>query len=364
MVQQFINSHYAVFFYFCKIFAAYMIKKTIIGIIFCCIAIESYAQKTDTIIHTNSNILLGEIKKLNDGIISFKMDGMGTIDFKIDKVNTFRSNKYFHIVGRDGTQYYGSVDTSSTDRMVKINLINGTKLMHVEDIVSLYPIRKNFWLRTSGVFSLGFSYSKGSGIASLNTSGKLDYRNRKSYTELNWNEIATVQKDTISSNKSDITLNFQRLLVRKWYIGFNAEASANSELGLDLRVLAGFSFINYLVQNYHNRLYLSIGSSANREWANKEENPVDNLEGLLGMHYHYFKYTDPEIHITTYLNTYPNFSTLNRWRMNYYLDAKIEIVNDFFVGLNFYYDFDSKPISQTASNKDYGITTTISYSFH
>ena len=328
------------------------------------LSVSSFGQKTDTIIHINGNTLLGEIKKLDNGIISFKMDGMGTIKFELDKINTFSSKKHFQIIVKNGMQYYGSIDTSAVNRKVKIKLINGTEIIPVEDIIELYPIKKNFWLRTSGLFSLGFNYSKGSGIANLNTSGKLDYRNRKSYTELNWNENTTIQQDTISSNKTDVSINFQRILVRKWYIGFNTEGSSNSELGLDLRVLVGLSIINYLVQNYHNRLYLSIGSNANREWAHGVKTPINNFEGLLGLNYHYFKYTNPEIHITTYLNAYPNFTTPSRWRVNYSVDAMVEIISDFYVGVSFYYDFDNKPVSTDASTNDYGITTTISFSFH
>jgi len=42
----------------------------------------------------------------------------------------------------------------------------------------------------------------------------------------------------------------------------------------------------------------------------------------------------------------------------------IEIINDFSVGINFYYNYDSKLVSDNASTNDYGITTTFSYSFH
>ncbi len=340
------------------------IHKTVLATIILLIGLSSYAQKTDTIVHINGNVLLGEIKKLDNGIVTFKMDGMGTIKFEMDKINTFSSDKYFQVIVKSGMTYYGSFDTSSVSRMVKLSVMNGSELIPVENLVEMYPIKKNFWLRTSGVFSLGFSYSKGSGIASLTSSGKLDYRNRKSYTYLDWNENTTIQMDTITSNKSDLSLHYQRQIVRKWYFGLGAGANSNSELGLDLRTLAGFSVIYYLVQNYHNRLYLSGGGSGNKEWSDGEETPANNIEGVLGVNYHFFKYTNPEININTNITTYPSLTTTGRWRVNYMLDAKVEVINDFHVGINYYYNFDSKPASADAANDDYGITTTISYTFH
>ncbi|MAZ93382.1 MAG: hypothetical protein CMF58_03110 [Lentimicrobiaceae bacterium] len=323
-----------------------------------------FGQKTDTIVHINGNILLGEIKKLNDGIITYKMDGMGTIKFQVDKINTFKSEKSFQVVLKDGKQYFGSFDTCGIDRYVNLILINGSERLFIEDIIELYPIKKNFWLRTSGSLGLGFNYSKGSDIATLTTSGSLYHRNRHTYAELSWSDNTTYQSDSINSNKSDANLMMQRLIYHKWYLGGNLEGSSNSELGYKFRILGGVSIINYIVQNYHNRLYLSLGSNANREWSMDTDEVTNNLEGLFGINYHYYKYTDPEFNITTYLKTYPNFTTPGRYRVNYYLDAKIEVISDFNVGINFYYNFDSKPISEDASREDYGIATTISYTFH
>ena len=340
------------------------LQKIIFLLVLGVCSISAIGQKTDTIVHINGNILLGEIKKLDDGIVTFKMDGMGTIKFQVDKVNTFSSEKNFQVTMNSGRTYYGKFDTSHTNRRVKLLLLNGEEILKIENIISLYPIRRNFWRRTSGVFSLGFNYSKGSGIANMTSSGKLDYRNRKTFLEFNWSQHFTFQGDTLNSKKSDIGLNMQRLLKRKWYFGMNVDGSTNSEMGYDFRLLGGASIINYLVQNYHNRLFISLGATGTREWVPEEPNPTDNLEALLGIQYHFFKFTDPEIHITTYVNTYPNITTNGRYRLNYYLDAKIEVINDFHLGVNFYYNFDSKPISETASKDDYGITTTISYSFN
>lgn len=37
---------------------------------------------------------------------------------------------------------------------------------------------------------------------------------------------------------------------------------------------------------------------------------------------------------------------------------------EIFIGLNYYYSFDSKSIDIKASKEDWGITTTFGYSFH
>ncbi len=38
-----------------------------------------YAQKTDTIVHINGNVMTGELKKIVYGVATWKMSGMGIV---------------------------------------------------------------------------------------------------------------------------------------------------------------------------------------------------------------------------------------------------------------------------------------------
>lgn len=172
---------------------------------------KSIAQKTDTIIHINGNVLTGDLKKLVYGVATWKMDGMGTISIEEPKIKTIKSDKLFEIKMYNGFIYFGSFDTSNIPRMVNIVVTNGRNLVHLEEIVEIYPLRRSFWKRTSGNFSLGANFSKGSNVGNIAFSGNLDYRKRKSYFELSWDDNNTFQADTLSSTKTDVDLAWQRL---------------------------------------------------------------------------------------------------------------------------------------------------------
>lgn len=45
------------------------------------------------------------------------------------------------------------------------------------------------------------------------------------------------------------------------------------------------------------------------------------------------------------------------------IKAKIEVLRDFYFNLTFYESFDSDPPGTSASNNDFGITISLSYSF-
>jgi len=323
-----------------------------------------FGQKTDTIIHINGNIHTGEIKRIDYGIVTFKMDGMGTIKYEMDKVQSIKSKKYFEIKLSNGLYYFGTFDTSHIKRKVKVVFSERVELIDVKSLIEVYPIKKNFWLRLHGKFDLGFDFNKGSGIGNLNFNGLLGFRKRKSYFELSWTNNTTAQADTITAAKADVTFSYQQYIKDKWSAGFRTGANQNTELGLDLRLyLAGTAILD-IVHNNRNRLYLEGGVSGNREWSNGDTTALNNMEAILSVKYKLFKFTSPEINITTDFTLFPNITTNGRLRLEYNLNSKVEVFNDFYVGLNYYYSFDSKPISTTASNEDWGITTTFGYSFH
>lgn len=210
--------------------------KHIILFVFVLVIVQNkgYSQKTDTIYHINGNILTGEFKKMKYGIASYSMDGMGTINVEEVKINAIRSNKEFEIKMKNGLIYFGSFLPSDIDRKIYIIGPTGKDLIYLDDIVEIFPLKQNFWSRIDGNFSVGANFSKSSNVGTTSFSGNLDYRKRKSFIQLSWDNNNTFQADTLSANKSDIALEWQRLLKKYWSTGLIISASQNRELGTKL----------------------------------------------------------------------------------------------------------------------------------
>lgn len=339
--------------YFILVFLTFFIQKGI-------------AQKVDTIIHINGNVLTGDLKKMVYGVATWKMDGMGTISVEEPKINTIRSTKLFEVKMKNGFIYFGSFDTSHVARKVYILMTNGKDLVNMEDIVEIYPIKRSFWMRTSGNFSLGANFSKGSNVGTIAFSGNLDYRKRKSYFNLAWDDNNTFQGDSLSSTKTDITMAWQRLLKKSWSAQVGIGASQNSELGTKLRIdlnLIGLKDISY---NSWNRLYAGAGLSVNRETPYDESAGERNdLAGLIQVVWKVFKYTNPKVWVDANISFFPYITGGPRYRSVFNLNPKVSIFNnDFKVGFKFYYNYDSKPPSEGAETTDYGINLELTYTLH
>jgi hypothetical protein len=325
---------------------------------------KGIAQKTDTVYHINGNILTGDFKKMVYGVAIWKMDGMGTISLEEVKINTMKSDKLFEIKMEDGLIYFGSFDTSNINRKVYIKHASGRDLISINDIVEIYPIKRNFWTRTSGNFSAGLNYSKGSNLATLTFSGNLDYRKRNTYFNLTWDDNNTIQADTLSSSKSDITFAWQRLLKNNWSAELSVGTEQNTELGTKLRLDLYALGLKDIIYNDWNRLYVGGGLSVNRETPYDDSGVTNDLAGLLQVVWKVFKYTIPKVWVDANINYLPYFTGPARHRIVFNLNPQVSLFSDNFkAGLSMYYNYDSNPVSD-ASRDDYGINLQLTYSFH
>jgi len=324
-----------------------------------------FAQKTDTLVSTNGNIITGEIKKIEYGLLTYKVSGMGTLSVETEKIQTLKSVKHFQIILDNGLLYFGSLDTVSGDQpKVKIVSRTQTYIVAVKSIVELFPIKKNFWLRTSGSFSLGGNYTKSSRILQLNFTGNLNYRTKKRFFQAGWNNQITLQNDSIISEKQSNTMSYRRYFKHHYSFQSQLGASSNQELNLKSRIYLNLTAGKDFIHTYRSVFYTGLGLSGNSEITDYSNSNTYNLEGVLMLNYEFYKRTDPQINITTIFDTYPSFTIKGRWRFDASLNARIEVFNDFYIGINIYNNYDNSTSLSPDKHNDWGVNTTLSYSFH
>jgi hypothetical protein len=299
------------------------------------------------------------------GVVTWKMDGMGTINLEEVKVNTIISKKQFEIKMKNGTIHFGSMDSSSIDRKVNVLVENKRELLSIEDIVEIYPIKRSFWMRTSGNFSLGANYSKGSDIATVAFSGNLNYRKKKSYFILSWDDNNSYQGDSLNSSKADATISWQRLIKNKWSAEVAITASQNTELGTKLRVSLGVLGVKDISYNIWNRLYAGAGLAVSRETPYDDSGEKEDLTGLFQVVWKVYKYTFPKVWVDSNISYLPYLTSGGRHRASFNLNPSVSIVGDHFkIGFVLYFNYDSRPPTDISSTNDYGLNLQVTYSFH
>jgi len=328
--------------------------------------INCFAQKTDTIVHKNGNILKGDFKKMEYGIVTWKMDGMGTINLEEPFVGTIISQKQFEIIMKNGRIYYSSFEASDSNGEVIITA-DGQKLsIFIDDIVEIHPIKGNFWQRFSGNLSLGGNFSKSSGLTTIAFSGNLDFRNKQTSYNTDWFLNLSYQNDSLITNNSEINTNWQHLFKNKWSSLVSLGRSQNLQLGIKERYNLSLGAIKDIANNTWSRLYIAGALSGITERSfDPNSTAQQDIAGVIHLAYDIFKYTSPKISLKSNIALIPYFTGDSRYRVNFNMNPNVSIINNNFkVGFNFYYNYDSDPPVSSLSNDDYGINLQLTYSIN
>lgn len=323
------------------------------------------AQKTDKILLDNNDWITGEIKKLDYAKLSLKTDAAGTIQIKWDRIFQIKSDKFYEISLGRGAKYYGSLDVTEENEKYKILILTEERevVVDMNRIVEITPIKNRFWTRIDGNLDLGFSYTKGSDVKQWNGGFNLYYRPTHSLTTITASSILTLQPERDPTSKQDLGISYKYFTKSNFaYTGFTA-LQQNTELGLELRTSIGLGMSKSWLRSNIQRLISTVGVIVNQETGTEGGETQINLEGLIRTEYRIFRYSDPEISLTAYFDFYPSFTVKDRYRTDLDLDLRYELFNNFYIGVSFYHNLDTKPPESAISSSDWGITTSIGYTF-
>lgn len=76
-----------------------------------------------------------------------------------------------------------------------------------------------------------------------------------------------------------------------------------------------------------------------------------------------FRYDSPKTDITTDATLFPSLTSWGRVRAEIDISATREIVSDFTFILSFYDSYDNEPPDEGAAKNDYGVVTSVGWTF-
>jgi hypothetical protein len=341
-----------------------MQRNLLICLIFICFSFLSVqAQKNDTIYLRNGDRITGELKKFEYGLLNLSTEAMKTISIEFEDINTIHSAKFFDIRTTTGNRYFGHLMKSKVLATVNIITFTDTIPKRLWDIVTITPIKQTFFQKIDGSVDFGLSYSKASDVFQCSANLQATHRTINYATKFNLSSILTDNGDEGVSRNNDIGIGLTRFLPNKWFARATAQGQENTELDLDFRLQGGIGGGYDFIRNNSIRFYGMAGLVANHEKTISSSVVSDNIEALLAAQFKWFQYRTPKIDITTNFELYPSLTINDRVRFEYDIAAKYELIKDLFFNLQFYGSSDSKPSSGGTSKSDWGIITSIGYTF-
>jgi hypothetical protein len=321
----------------------------------------SARDKTDVIILANGDRVTGEIKKVDRGLLELKTDFMGTINIEWEHIKEVTSQYAFQVELTSGARYLGSIGPADDGKLGVTGAYSQIETDVIE-VVKVTPIEDKFWDRVKASIDFGFSFKRANRVTDYNLAADASYRVEKYLTTVGFSSSLNSTQNTETTQRNVVNTQFQRFLANRWSVLALAQFTQNQELGLDFRALWGGGVGKSLVQTNNSIVTAIAAGLYNREKFIDEEAYQNSLEGLGGLTFQAFKFSDPEVDISSNLFAIPGITDWGRIRLEFEVRLRWEIFKDFYWSASAFDSFDSRPPEGTEKN-DFGVSTSVGYKF-
>jgi hypothetical protein len=319
--------------------------------------------KTDIIVLENEDRITCEILQLVRGKLTAKTDRLGTVEIEWNGVVGLQSDYYFRVENQVGTRWFGALSMVEGG-LLEIGGEAGVTTVAHHDVVEIREIERSFWSQHDGSLSFGFSFTKASQVAQLTFDWANLWRTERNLVDSRVSTIITDKdREEERTVREDFSLGYTRLLRAKWTGTLNTGFQKNDELSLAGRFLFSAATGATPLKSNLNVLRLNIGLAVNSERATTADTTAVSMEGVLSADYSLFKYETPKSDLSTSLVFYPSLTEEDRYRVDFNLKLRHELIKDLFVDLSYYTNLDSNAPGGEGKKSDYGIVTSVGWSY-
>ena len=318
---------------------------------------------SDVVVFDNGDRLTGEIKSLARGKLNFKTDATDTISIEWDNVAFLSSEQNIQVETHQGRRYLGRLKLSPALRTISVDMDGVPLEIAANDVVTLTPIEEKGINRLDGDVTAGYNFSQASEVQQFQFGLDMQIRTETRIFDLSVDNSLSDSADNEASQRSAVVLDYKRLRSNRWFTGAMIGATRNDELGIDMRTSLGAGIGRILSRTNYNSTNIESGLMVSKENLASEESDQDTLEAYVGLNWDWFRYDSPELDLSTSLQVIPNLTDWGRVRAELDISVKWEMIDDLFWQISLYDSFDSSPAVEDAEKNDYGIVTSIGYSF-
>jgi hypothetical protein len=247
-------------------------------------------------------------------------------------------------------------------------------------VVSLQRIKPTFWDALDGSLNLGFNFTQQNAKVDFSLSGDVHYAHRRTpdsthqalnlsklrrgfgLTKLSFNSTFSRQDDTEDISRLTADASHLRLLKKRWFWFLALVGEQNSQLSLDYRGTFAAGLGRFMVQT--NKLDLALLVAPGYSLEEFTGAPANNaIPLIISADLEYFTWGALDTNVSSRLSVLPILSDWGRWRINFNLTAKREVLKNVYINVGVTEAFDSDPTGANANKNDFGFTTSLGWSF-
>jgi hypothetical protein len=309
----------------------------------CCLLLGLAAQAQDSLVLKNRNVIVGEIKSLDKGVLTIET-AYSKSDFTIEwsGIREIFSKSQFLITLTNGTRINGTLESVEGGKKIVITDISGGKTeTTIEELVYLKGLKSDFWSRAYASIDLGASFTKANNLRQYNVRSKLGYLADKWQTDLFYDDTRSKQDSVAETKRTEGGIAAKYFLQKDWYLASSVNLLSNTEQALKLRTTGKIGAGRYLVHTNKQYWGLTTGLAFNNESFTNGTAGRNSLEGYFGSELNLFDIGD--LSLLNNIFVYPSLTESGRWRTDLHLDVKYELPLDFYIKTGFTLNYDNRP---------------------
>lgn len=323
-----------------------------------------FCQRGDTVYLYNGQVLIGEVQGGSLGTLYIDDIDMKVVKVKFYKIRKMNISETFKFTTIGKQTFYGVLTATQRPGWGVVYDETGLAIpLALVDILDLIPLNKEFFKRLVGNLSAGFSYAKSSEIGQLNLSTAVGFATRRWEFQLQASEIASIDSGKFSRDNESIQLFGAYTVSKNWFLSSALQYQRNLELSIARRYLELFGAGNKLVVRDSWQLYAITGISVTQEKSTEGIVNPTALEIPLMFRFNFYKFQHPDIQITTSWTGYFSLTEQGRFRYDGTTSFSWQLIRYFYLTINPYSSFDTKPPSGTGAKFDFGVAMSITYKF-
>jgi len=329
---------------------------------------HAHAAKTDIIVLANGNAVTGEIKALDFGSLEYSTDSMGTVFVDWEDVVGITSNQQLQVEVSNGARYFGNLESSDERFQINVITLSGSVELETTRIIRITPIHteESFIQRLEGDILIGYNSQKTTEVSTMNLVGDIRYRTQQYLVGLKANSTITEQTSEETSKRASISGNYQRFKGNRWFTDWFTGWDHDDALGIDQRLTGGGAVGRYVIQTNTHLLSLMGGLQAVHTTFIDypiigQEPATKDAEGRIQTRYLY-RSRNPDRRVTFTSNVFPLLEDFSHIRADTDLSISFDIISDLYFEVLLFHTYSSTP-PLGAEQEDWGITTSIGYSF-
>jgi hypothetical protein len=313
-------------------------------------------ERTDVVTLRGGLRVPGEILEMALGRLRLRTDDMGRVSIEWLRVTQIESTYPFAVEFSSGATYFGPLLPGPDG-----DLLVGARAVKLDQVVSITPVDDAFWNRVRAHADVGFSLAKANSALTLSADAGFDYRGEKFGGSVAASTYLQTSSQVSAATENSLALTGSYYFM-PWRVSLLGSLDQNAELALDLRLSLGTDIAYAPVRNSFMELWLAAGVTVAREQYSGVS-PDVAVAGYFDATWRAFRYASPELDTAIELSVLPILNDLGRVRGTATGRVKYEVFNDFNVGCNLSYTFDTRPPDPEASRSDYRVTLTLGWSW-